>query len=279
MMIIIPIRSICLLLLTSSILNAEEINLSFEVMQTPKRELHIMEKEANALKEKGFDCHIDSKEDTLFLRCNDTKSLDEMQKSMKAFKENKIDYTIIYKTLDEKKHYKDPRIFHLGYKAYNIGDYQKALNIFEYNYNKTPNLEHGYAYALTLMKIKQYNKSLEILQKFTDSPKAKKLTKDIAQTYIDELLTREEYQKAHEVVTKYLNDEKASHIVIIKQQYNKMFSEKQYTDAKALSESYNLSDESAQAEYMIALEYFEKKAYSRETSFFNFFFSSSRGGA
>ena len=262
-MIIIPIRSICLLLLTNSILSAEEITLSLEVMQVPKEQISTMKKEAQDLQKKGFDCHIDTKKDILSLRCNDTKSMDELQKSMNAFNENNIDYTIIYKTLNEEKHYKDPRIFYLGYQAYDKGEYQKALNIFEYNYNKMPNLEHGYAYALTLMKIKRYNEALEVLKNFSDTAKAKKLTTDIARTHIDELVHKEKYQEAHTIVKKYMNDEKSSHTIIAIQHYNKLLALKQYDQAKVLAEEYNLSEKSDEAAYMSSLVYFEQKEYRK----------------
>jgi len=263
MMTIIPIRSICLLLLTSSVLHAEEIDLTFEVMQAPKQELHTIEQKAKVLQKKGFICHIDTKKDTLFLHCNDTHSIDEMQKSMNSFKENQIDYTIIYKELTEKTNYRDPNIFYLGYKAYDRGEYEKALSIFAYNYNKSPDFEHSYAYALTLMKLKQYSKALKVLEKFNDHTKAQKLSKDIAETYMYEQLSQKNYQNAHTIVKTYLNDEKEYHTVIAQKEYGERFEAKQYNEAKALAETYGLSEKSADAEYMIALQYVEQKEYTK----------------
>lgn len=262
-MTITPIRYIFLLLLISISLFAKDVDATFEVLHTKYNYLDVVQKEALKLKIEGFKCYIVKTDEELSLRCNDSKSSRELQKNIQKFNDKNISFVIINKGIlkEKPKQYKTIYEFYLGYAAFDRGEYKKALEIFEYNYKKKNNFEHAYAYALALMKTRQYEKALSVLAQYKSKKKARKLYRDIASTYMYKALNKGDYQKAREVVYTYIGDSKKLYRIINEKEVNDLAQKKEYEKAKALAKEYHLENKIFDIDYLIALDLVKQKEY------------------
>ena len=206
-MIITRIQYIFFLLLISTFLNAKNVDLTFEIFNAERNYMDIAREKAYKLNEKGFNCYILRGKSNISLRCNDSKTTQEMQKNINLFNKEDIKYTIINRGLStdkiKTKHYISQNELYLGYRAYNHKDYKRALEIFQYNYNKKNNFKHAYAYALALMKFNRYDEALNVLKPYKRKPKAKKLYDDITLSYFYGELHKKNYAKAKILAKKY----------------------------------------------------------------------------
>ncbi len=261
-MTIIRIQYIFLLLLINSIVFAKEINISFEILNVKENYSDIVQKKALELKIKGFECYIIKHEDDLSLRCNDSRSTQDMQENIKKFKDEKVSFVVINKNEKKKKReYKTLNEFYLGYDAFNKGDYKKALEIFEYNYKQQNNNEHAYAYALALLKNLRYEESLKVLQEYKKDKNSNKLYGDVATTYMYKELDKKNYKQAHRVVDNYFAKSDKLHKMIHEREINASLKSKEYKKAEELTYKYKLKNKIFDIDYLKALDLVHLKKY------------------
>lgn len=262
-MIITLIRSIFLVALFSSFVDAkEEVDVTFELFNAPNNYMDIAREKAVSLQDDDFKCYIIQGKTHLSLRCNDSNSTQQMQRTINRLNKKKLTYTIINRdTKVTKTEYKSLNQFYLGYAAFDRKEYKKALDIFEFNYNKENTYEHAYAYSLALMKTGSYDKALEVLKPYSQITKAKKLSKDIISTYMYRELNRKNYAKAHLIVDKYANKSQKLHNIINRQEVNDTLEKKEYDKASMLAKKYNLLNMIFDIEYVKALALVDEKKY------------------
>ena len=266
-MITIRTRYIFLLLLISVFASAKDVDITFEVFHAKKNYMDIAMQKGYALREKGFNCYILKGKENISLRCNDSKTTKDMQKNIDLLKSKNIKFDIINITtkVDDKR-YESPNELYFGYAAYDMKNYKRALEIFEYNYKKEKNFEHAYAYSLALMKLGRYDESLNILKGYKKNKKANKLYKDVATTYMYKELNKKNYKNAHAVVDKYINSSKHYHSVIDKQQIDDVIKKGEYQKAKQLAKEHNLSSKTFDIDYMIASQLSKKHSYDKSNN-------------
>lgn len=261
-MIITLIRYLFLLLLISDFLCAKEVDVTFEMFHAQNSYIDIAREKALELQNRGFECYILRGKTELSLRCNDTNSIEKMQKTINRLKKKDIEFTIINRDKTKNKiKYKSLNEFYLGYMAFDRGDYKKAVSIFEYNYKKKSSYEHAYAYALALMKMKRYDKSLGILKEYKYMKKAKKLYADISSTYMYKELNKKNYLKAHLIINKYKSGDKKLQKLINIQEIDNLIADKKYDEAMALSRKYKLLHKKFDIDYMRAVDFIKLKKY------------------
>ncbi len=201
------IQYIFFLLLISVFSHAKDVDLTFEVFHAERNYMDIARQKAYELNNEGFNCYILRGKVNLSLRCNDSKTTQEMQNNINLFDAKKIKYTIINRELStdttKTTKYKSPNELYLGYRAYNNKNYKRALEIFRYNYEMEDTFKHAYAYALALIKVNRYNKALNLLKPYAKKPKAKQLYKDTAISYIYWEIHKKNYAKAKILTKKY----------------------------------------------------------------------------
>lgn len=255
-------RYIFLLLLISTLSKGKEIDVTFEVFHAQNKYINVAREKVLDLQKKGFKCYITKGKENLSVRCNDSKTLKEMQKVINKLSKNNIKFTIINRdTKANIKEYKTPNEFYLGYAAFNRKEYKKALKIFEHNYKKKTTYEHAYAYALALMKMGRYEKALSVLKEYRKIPKVKKLYRDIALAYMYRELNRKKYSEARTIVDKYHLPSKKFHTVINKQEVDDLLKAGKYKKAKILAKKYHLKDAEFEVDYMKALDLHKTKNY------------------
>jgi len=203
------IRYILYLIFMSTMLNAQKVDISFEVFHAQKSYLDIAQQKVEKLKRKGFNCYILNSDDEVSVRCNDSSTLQIMQENINKLQKKGIPFTIIKKeTADLKEEHRQSNKLQRAYQLYNKKEYTKAYEIFSKLYKKDKKFEHAYAYSLVLMKLKKYEKALDILSQYKQD-KAKLLSKDIAEAYFYKALDHENYTLANKIISKYhLNKDK-----------------------------------------------------------------------
>lgn len=204
------IRYILFLILFNSALVAQEedIDISFEVLHVKKDYMDIAEKKLQELKRKGLDCTLVQSKEDISLQCNNSHTLQQMQENINKLQKKGIAFSIINKNkTTQKKRYKSPYRLAIAYKAYNNKEYYKAYNIFSKLYKADKSFENGYGYALALMQLHRYEDALAILKNYKEE-KAKKLSKNIINTYLYETLKKQNYKLAYQIIKKYNLGEK-----------------------------------------------------------------------
>ena len=261
-MIITLTRYIFLVLLISVTAQAKKVDISFEILNAPNKYMDIARERALLLNDDGFKCYIVKGKEKLSLRCNDSKSTEEMQKNISLLKEKKIKFSILNKEdVKTVKEYKTLNEFYLGYIAFDKGDYKKAEKIFKYNYEKENNYQHAYAYALSLHKRGKHLQSLNILKVYTSDQKAKKFYNDILSTHVYKELKNKNYKNAYNSVEKYAPKNLKLKRIIYKQELNDSIAVGKYTKAQRLMNQYHLGDKSFDIDYMRALDMMKDKNY------------------
>ena len=257
-------RYIFLLFLISSSTFAKEIDVTFEVFHAKNNYMDIAREKALKLQKDNFKCYILKGKTELSVRCNDSKTTKQMQRNINRLNKKNVAFTIINRDrVVSNKKYKTLNEFYLGYAAFDRKDYKKALKIFKYNYEKEKNYEHAYAYSLALMKTRQYDKAIKVLQPYKNIKKANKLSRDIASTYMYRELRRKNYDKARSIVDSYLNSSKRLHSVINKQEVDDSIKNREYEKATLLANKYNLNSKAFDIEYMQALDFVNMKKYDQ----------------
>lgn len=255
-------RYIFLAILFNSFAYAKDVDVTFELFNAPNNYMDIAREKAVNLQDNGFKCYIIQGKTHLSLRCNDSKSTEQMQRTINRLNKKEFSFVIINRgTKVTQTKYKSLNEFYLGYAAFDRKEYKKALEIFEYNYKKEDTYEHAYAYALALMKTGEYSKSLEVLKPYLAHKKAKVLSQDIASTYMYKELNKHNYNKARSIVNKYINKSQKLHKMINKQEVNDAISAQKYKEASLLAKKYHLKDIVFDIEYIKALELVKLKKY------------------
>jgi len=263
-MIITLTRYIFLLFLISSSTFAKEIDVTFEVFHAQNNYMDIAREKALKLQKDNFRCYIVRGKSELSVRCNDSQTTKQMQRSINRLNKKNIAFTIINRDrVVSNKMYKTLNEFYLGYAAFDRRDYKKALKIFKYNYEKEKNYEHAYAYSLALMKTRQYEKAIKVLEPYKNIKKANKLSSDIASTYMYRELKKKNYDNARSIVDSYLNRTKRLHAVINKQEVDDTIKNREYKKATLLANKYNLNSKAFDIEYMQALDFVNMKKYDQ----------------
>ncbi len=258
------VKYIILLLFIVTNIYAENVNVTFEIINMKNQYLSLVQKKALELRIKKYNCYILKSSDSLSLRCNNSRTAKEMQKNIEKFNKDKIDFLIINNVKKNKKTKRRTlNEFYLGYIAFNQQNYERALVIFEYNYKNENNFEHAFAYSLALMKTKQYEKALKILKEYKTDKKASKLYKDIASTYMYEELNKKNYKNTHTIIDSFLYKNPKLHQETTLREIDNLISLKKYEDAKRLSSSHHLKNKTFDIEYIKALELLHKKQYEK----------------
>ncbi|NPA29045.1 MAG: tetratricopeptide repeat protein [Epsilonproteobacteria bacterium] len=270
--------NIVFLALTAPALS-EPLRVTFEVDRTLPDFLENLETKKADLEASGFTCKIRKEDGFYVLLCNETDSLDEMERTISILKRRHMPYKIIH--LKEKKRQKSqsgqnakPKVpelvldgtpFYFGYRALDKGEIDKALKIFSRYYRYKPTAEYAYGYALALMKKGQYDKALKVLAPYQKRKKHAKLSHDIAVTQFYNEIRRKHYQNAHAIVKKHLGDKKAYHRDVEMARLRRLEKSKKFDEAEKLAKnSPYLSDrERFNIHYLQALALAKKKEYER----------------
>ena len=234
-------RFIFFLLLNSSILllaTEGDLHMIFEIMQADKNYEDILNKKAETLNKKGFNCNVTRMDDTLSLRCNEIHSSTFLAATIEKFKQHHIDYTLLNlntSTTNDTRYKQIP--LYIGYRAYTEKEYTKALSIFKSHYEEKQTLEHAKAYALVLFKLKKYQDALRVLTAYAREKTLTTLYKDISTAYLDSLLEKEAYSEAYHFIEQAKISPEQKKIFTSKVNYKKAISlnkEGKYTASNAL---------------------------------------------
>ena len=240
-----PIRFTFLLLfsLSSSLLSGDTIHFTFEVLKVKNNYSNVVQKKADELKEKDFDCHIIQSHEELSLRCNEITNIQDLVPTISKFKKEKIPYTLIHLDDTPNKQIRNRQIpLYVGYHAYEQKNYDKALEIFDANYRVKKSPENAEAYALVLLKKGDYPKAITILSPYGNTqPKIKKLYQESIIGYIDILVKNDNYKAAKNLIhqAKINTEQKAKLYDKLTNMYAiKLNKEKRYRQALTILEPY-----------------------------------------
>lgn len=178
-----------------------DVHIAFKVMSVSSEDKKIVQKKLLELNKKGFICNVVSKEHNLVILCNDIYDISKLAKNIELFKAHSVPYSIVNFSDKENTKPKNVPPFHVGYRAYEKGEYKKAKKIFKYYYEKDKkNLKYAEGYALALMKIKNYKKALEVLKPHVESQKIYDLNKGILISYINSLPVEKRARSAYDLL-------------------------------------------------------------------------------
>jgi len=198
-----PIRFTFLLLfsLVSPLFSGEKMHLGFEVLEGGSDYGDILQKKADALNKKDFDCRIVKHGERLSLLCNEISDIKDLAPAIEKFKREKISYTLVnLNDAGRKKSIGRQIPLYIGYRAYEQKNYDKALKIFRANYREKKSPEHAEAFSLALIKKGEYQKAITVLSPYADNKKIAGLYKESVVSYMDILSKKGDFTSAEKLI-------------------------------------------------------------------------------
>ncbi len=263
-----------------------EFYVTFEMMKGSSDYLDIMQEKIETYSKRGLSCYTVEDGNAIYLRCNDTKTVQDYKDSIALLDGLNLHYKVVSiekPSLDTTPSYnkvtpniKEKEVSSVsssitlkdGYKEYNAGNYVKAKKIFSKLYHINNNLENSYAMGLIALHTEEYPRVREYLKPYLKSKKVNKLYYDsiVAEYYA--YIKYGSNSRAISLKNRYKNRyPELKKLATTKPKINlgdgyKAFNAKEYKKAKKIFKKLYKEKTDLETSYAMALVSLNEKNYS-----------------